>query len=304
MIRQDHFYRRLLIYLVPTGVLLFLIFSRLYIVPLQWIERGISSVIYTIQEGTHMVTTGIGGGFSRYFFLAGLHDENALLKKEIETLHGEVYRLQEEEARARRLRGMLRFKKAASLQLTAAEVIGRETGPWSDTLMINKGAADGVKVNQGVITPRGVVGKVIKLFSHNAQVLLMTDTKSAIAAIVQRTREEGIVHGLGNSGAHIKYLPPVAKVAEGDVLITSGMEGSFSKGLRIGRIKAVEVLDDDFFLRVIVTPELSFSNLEEVFVLTLPSDSPPDKGVLEGVAPNEVRQPKTMGAPLQGNPVQ
>ena len=269
MIRKNNLYRRLLIYLLPIGLLLFLVFSRLYKVPLQWFEMVTTGVIYSVQEGTHSVTTGIGNTFSHYFFLVGLHDENALLKKEVDKLHGEVHRLQEEESRAQRLRKVLQFKQAAPWNLIAAEVIGRGADAWSNTLMINKGIQEGVRVGQGVITPRGVVGKVVKTFSHHAQVLLMTDAKSAIAAIVQRTREEGIVHGLGNGGAQMKYLPPVAKVAEGDVLITSGMEGSFTKGLRMGRIKKIQVLDDDFFLKVTVTPEISFSKLEEVLVVTL-----------------------------------
>jgi len=305
MIRQDSLYKRLLIYLLPAGLFIFFFFSGLYKFPLQWMERLTVSVVYTLQNGTRAVTGGIGGFFSHYFFLVGLHDENTRLKKEVEALHGEVYRLQEEGARAKRLREVLRFKKASPLKLIAAEVIGRATHAGSNTLMISKGTQEGIVVNQGVITPRGVVGKVVKVFPHNAQVLLMTDTKSAIAAIVQRTREEGIVHGLGGgNGAHVKYLPLAAKVAVGDVLITSGLEGSFTKGIRIGRIKEIQILDDDFFLKVIVTPEISFSDMEEVLVLD-PSNrllqASPDEVKSEGVVSNASPPPpkKPGGTPIQ-----
>ncbi|MBI3358729.1 MAG: rod shape-determining protein MreC [Nitrospirae bacterium] len=179
---------------------------------------------------------------------------------------GVIYSVQE--GLAVRLQGLLNFKDASPLKLIAANVIGREMGPWFQTFMINKGSSEGVLVDMGVIVPDGVVGKVIKSLPHNAQVLLMTDTNSAIAAMVQRTREGGIVQGMGENGARLKYLPRVSEVLEGDIMITSGLEGSFAKGVPIGQIKKIERPEDGFFLNITLTPAIAFSKLEEVLVLS------------------------------------
>ncbi len=276
MIRHVNLYKRFLVILLPAAFLIFLVLTNLYKVPLKWLEEWAGGVVYSAQEGMHTVAKGIGGIFTRYFFLVGLHDENALLKKEIDRLHGEINRLRETDARIKRLNRLLAFKQTSPLNFIPAEVIGGRAGSWADTLMINRGRLDGVEVNSGVITPRGVVGRVITTFPRHAQVLLITDTKSAIAAMVQRTREEGMLHGMGQGKAQMKYLPPVAKINKGDVLITSGLEGSFSKGLQIGRIKKIEIPEDDFFMKVTVTPEVPFSKLEEVLVLILPKEPLPE----------------------------
>ncbi|MBI3597843.1 MAG: rod shape-determining protein MreC [Nitrospirae bacterium] len=268
MIRQETLYKRLVISLLSAVVVIFFVAVGIYKKPVQWAESLVGGVIYSVQEGTYTVVFGIQGVFTHYFFLVGLSDENPRLKKEIERLSGEVNRLKEKEALAVRLQGLLNFKDASPLKLIAANVIGREMGPWFQTFMINKGSSEGVLVDMGVIVPDGVVGKVIKSLPHNAQVLLMTDTNSAIAAMVQRTREGGIVQGMGENGARLKYLPRVSEVLEGDIMITSGLEGSFAKGVPIGQIKKIERPEDGFFLNITLTPAIAFSKLEEVLVLS------------------------------------
>jgi rod shape-determining protein MreC len=267
-IRQSHFYKRLLVILVPLGFLVFFALTGLYKGPLQWIGSFSSGLVYGVQKGVYATVSGISGFFYRYINVAGLERENIYLKREVDRLYGEVNRLQEQESQIKRLTKLLEFREASPETFIAANVIGRETGPWMETLMIDKGTLDGVEPYMGVVTPRGVVGKVIKTFRHGAQVLLLTDVNSAIAAIVQRTRDEGIVHGAGMGKARLKYLSPVAEIAAGDLLVTSGLEGSFSKGVLIGRVNKVQRQGNDFFLDITVTPEMLLSKLEEVLVLT------------------------------------
>ncbi len=274
MIRQVHLYKRILVFFLTTFLLIALALTGLYKKPTQWIGSLVGELIYTIQEGTLTTVSAFRGFFPRSLFSGGLDKENALLKKEIEQLHGEINRLKEEEARALRLSRLLAFTQASPLKFIAANVIGRETGPWLNTLMIDKGTSSGISVYMGVVTPRGVVGRVIKTFSRGAQVLLMTDANSAIAGMVQRTRDEGMVHGIGRDSARLKYLPRVSEVAEGDLLITSGLEGSFPKGLLIGRVQKIQRQGTGFFLDVTVTPEIAFSKLEEVLVLASLRETP------------------------------
>ncbi len=272
-IKNAYFHKRFLVFIIPAALLALILLAGLYKKPLQWIGSVTGATVYFVQEGTYNLIGAVRGTFQGYFFLVGLHQENTRLKKEIEQLQGKIHQLNEQEALAGRLGRILEFKQSSPLHFIAASVIGRETGPWFHTLMINKGSAEGIKVDMGVMTQRGVVGKVIKTFSHHAQVLLMTDPNSAMAAIVQRTRDEGIVQGMGKNQVRLKYLPRFAEVTEGDMLITSGLEGSFAKGIPIGRIQKIDKQGDDFFLNVTVTPEIAFLTLEEVLVL-IPTEGP------------------------------
>ncbi len=271
--RQVNIYKRLLVILFPLGMLIVIALTGLYKRPIQWVGSAVSGLVYTVQSGTHITVSGIGGFLNRYLNITAIDNENIRLKKQVDQLYGEIARLKEQEASAKRFAQLFEFKETSPETFIVANVIGRETGPWMETIMIDKGAEDGIAPYMGVITPRGVVGKVIKVSAHGSQVLLLTDAKSAIAAIDQRTREEGIVHGISLGKARLKYLSPVAEVAEGDLLVTSGLEGSFSKGLLIGKVEKVQRLGDDFFLDITIRPEISSHNLEEVLVLTTPQNS-------------------------------
>jgi rod shape-determining protein MreC len=273
MIRQNALYKRLIVSFLLAGLVIFFVVIGIYKQPLQWAGSLIGGIVYSVQEGTYSVLSGVSGVFTRYFFLVGLSDENPRLKKEIDRLSGEIVRLKEKEVLSNRLQHLLNFKSASPLQLIAASVIGRETGPWFQTMMIDKGVSEGVRVDMGVMVSTGAVGKIVKSFSHHAQVLLITDTNSAIAAIVQRTRDEGIVQGMGEGGLRLKYISRASDVLAGDVLIASGLEGSFTKGIPIGKIKRVDRPPGSLFLDITVAPELIFSKVEEVLVLSL--QSPP-----------------------------
>jgi rod shape-determining protein MreC len=123
-----------------------------------------------------------------------------------------------------------------------------------------------------VITDRGLVGMISTVSPHSSQVLLITDPRMAVSAMIQRTREPatvGIVESFANDPAYLKisYLPPEAKIQPGDVVISSGLGGIFPKGILIGTIK--EVVDDkpDMVLSALIEPRVNFNRLEEVLII-------------------------------------
>lgn len=268
MLRRRNIYKRFLILSFILGLAVVLISPELQKKPLRWLEVPIGGAIYYIQQGTYGVLNGIGGVWYGYVNLIHVRQENEQLHAEVERLRGENNLLKEEGALAERLQSVLDFKESAPFGLVAASVIGRDPTHWYRTIILNKGEAEGVKVDMGVITPAGVVGKVIKTGPHHAQVLLMTDRSSAVAAIVQRTRDEGIVQGMEEGAIRLKYLPHFSEVVVGDTLVTSGLEGSFAKGLKIGEIEKVEKKEHELFLQVRVTPQINLSKLEEVLIIT------------------------------------
>ncbi|NKE70442.1 rod shape-determining protein MreC [Candidatus Manganitrophus noduliformans] len=268
MLRRRNIYKRFLILSFILGLTIVFISPELQKRPLRWVEVPIGGAVYYVQQGTHAVLEGISGVWYGYINLIHVQRENQQLREEIGRLRGENNLLEEEGALAERLQAILDYKQSAPFNLIVASVIGREPSHWYQTVIVNKGEAEGVKVDMGVITPEGVVGKVIKTGPRHAQVLLMTDRNSAVAAIVQRTRDEGIVQGIEEGAVRLKYLPHFSEVVVGDVLVTSGLEGSFAKGLKIGEIEKVEKREHELFLQVKVTPQINFSNLEEVLIIT------------------------------------
>ena len=268
MVRRVNFYKRFLYLFLILSLIVILISPELQKKPIQWIQLPIGGVIYYVQEGTYLVMSRISGVWHGYINLIHVQQENETLRRTIEELKGENNLLKEQGALADRLQGMLEYKKSSSHQLIAAEVIGREPSHWFKSVIINKGEAEGIRVDMGVMTPQGVVGKVIKTDPRYSQVLLMTDRNSAVAAMIQRTRDEGIVQGVEKGTVRLKYLPHFSEVAVGDVVVTSGLEGSFAKGLKIGQVDKVEKKEHELFLEVQLAPEIDFYKLEEVFVIT------------------------------------
>lgn len=273
MLRRRNIYKRFLILSFILGLTIVFISPELQKRPLRWLEVPIGGAVYYIQQGTHAVLSGISGVWYGYVNLIDVRQENQQLRAEIGRLRGENNLLKEEGALAERLQAILDYRENVPFNLVVAAVIGREPTHWYQTIIVNKGEADGVKVDMGVITPEGIVGKVIKTGPRHAQVLLMTDRNSAIAGIVQRTRDEGIVQGVEEGAIRLKYLPHFSEVVAGDVLVTSGLEGSFAKGLKIGKIEKVEKREHELFLQVKVTPQIDFSKLEEVLIITSTEES-------------------------------
>ncbi|MBI3802356.1 MAG: rod shape-determining protein MreC [Nitrospirae bacterium] len=268
MIRRRSIYKRFLVLSFVLGLTIIFISPELQKKPLRWLEIPIGGLVYYVQNGTSSVLNGVGGIWKGYVGLIHVREENERLRIEMDRLRGENNQLKEDGALAQRLQSILNYKQSVPVGMVTAGVIGREPTHWYRSVIINKGDADGIKVDMGVITPQGVVGKIIKTGPHHAQVLLMTDRSSAVAAVVQRTRDEGIVQGMEEGTLRLKYLPHFSEVTVGDAVVTSGLEGSFIKGLKIGEIEKVEKKEHELFLQVKLAPQIDFGKLEEVLIIT------------------------------------
>jgi rod shape-determining protein MreC len=158
---------------------------------------------------------------------------------------------------------------------------------------IDKGEKQGLRKGMAVISPEGVVGQILKTSPDYATVLLITDYNSGIDAIVQRTRAKGIVEGKEGNRCQLKYLLRTEDVEPGDVVITSGLDGKFPKGLMVGEIQEIDKRHFGVFQYAELVPKVDLARLEEVFVITefsIPTPLPQeDKGT-------KVRKP-TGGSP-------
>jgi rod shape-determining protein MreC len=196
--------------------------------------------------------------------------ENERLRTELATLREENNRLREAEITAQRLRAQLGFKAQPPFNKIPADVIAFRPNPPFQTLLINVGSRDGIGRNHIVVAPEGLVGHVYDVAPTNAVVLLLTDSNSAVGAMVQRadSRAMGVCKGDGSAFLSFAFLGREADVRVGDRVISSGMGGAkgiFPKGLLIGTVTAVA--NNGSEKRVQVKPSVTFDHLEEVYVL-------------------------------------
>ncbi|UVT21525.1 MAG: rod shape-determining protein MreC [Nitrospira sp.] len=218
--------------------------------------------------------------WGRFVALQGVEEENRQLRRELDLLKEQNGQLQEASAATERLVNLLEFKKQALPTLVAAQVIGRDTGNWYKTIIINKGSSDGLQSDQGVITPAGVVGRIVKTTPSTAVVLLVTDPNNAIAGLIQRTRDEGIVEGTTQGLASLKYIPLLSSARSGDRVVTSGLVGGFPRGLPIGTITKIDKEEEALFQSAELSPEVDPNRVEEVLVIQ--SSAVPTEGAQIG----------------------
>jgi rod shape-determining protein MreC len=235
------------------------------------------------QKGATSVSRSIGGVLQRVVSLTQVQQENEKLKHRIAELQNENHQMKEMALANERLRNLLQFRQQMVTSMMGAEVIGQDPSPWFKSVTIDKGEKQGLRKGMAVISPEGVVGQILKTSPDYATVLLITDYNSAIDAIVQRTRAKGIVEGKEENRCQLKYLLRTEDVEPGDVVITSGMDGKFPKGLMVGEIKKVDKRHFGVFQYAELVPKVDLARLEEVFVITefsIPTPLPQeDKGI-------------------------
>ncbi len=218
---------------------------------------------------------GVANVWHNYVYLRGLRSENADLKNQLEELRILRIRQQEDALQARRIQALLGFKEQFIHKTVAAQVIGTSGSELSRVIYIDKGTEDGVKADMAVITPDGIVGKVLRAQSSTAQVLEITDQTSGVGALLVKNRLQGIVKGTPGGDVVLNNIMSDEKVEVGDQITTSGGDRIFPKGLPIGTVSAVYP-GKDVFLNVRLKPAANLRKLEEVLVVTQVATQAPD----------------------------
>lgn len=201
-----------------------------------------------------------------YFALSDTARQNEELRRENGQLKLEVMQLQGKSAEADRLAALLNFKQQqAKVPMVVARVIGSSADNNSQVIYVDQGQREGLRRNMGVITPEGVVGKVIETFRDTSQVLLITDRDSGVGAMIANSRTQSPVRGMGEPLLNMIYVPGDDEVSLGQRVVTSGMDRIFPKDLPVGVIASVK--PGAPFKQVRVRPSANIEKLEEVIVL-------------------------------------
>lgn len=201
-----------------------------------------------------------------YIFLVRTHRENERLVRELNRLKLENSITSELLLENERLRDFLAFTKLHSPSSVTAQIIAKDSSPSSQTVTINKGENDGIEKDMAVVIAAGIVGRVQAVLPGTAKIILLTDPASTLAVRVQRNREEGLLEGKLNRCA-LKYVSYYADIQEGDLLVTSGLDGIFPKGLPVATVIKVSKHEANAFQTVIAKPAVSLSRMEEALVL-------------------------------------
>jgi rod shape-determining protein MreC len=195
--------------------------------------------------------------------------QNQELNAQLVAARSQLQQLSEQAAESQRLRALLDFKTHLPLPSVAAEVIASSPGDSSNAIFIDKGSNSGLTPDLAVVTPEGVVGKIIAVFAHTSQVLLITDSSSGVGCLLEKSRTQGVLKGSGQASAELHYVMNGEPVAAGEAVLTSGLDQVYPKGLPVGTV--INTGEGNIYKTIIVKPAAALNRLESVLVILNPS---------------------------------
>ena len=257
------------------AIALLVVDSRLEV--LGRLREGIATVLYPVQRTLLVPRDLLDLGTEYLADVNRLRAENAELRR-LETANANAL-LQPEQlvAENQQLRQLLAMRERTAIRSTVAEVLYDARDAFSRKLVLDKGQQNGVIAGQPVIDASGIVGQVTRAYPLSSEVTLVTDRRSTIPVEIRRTGERSVAFGGSPDGTiELRYLRTNADVREGDVLVTSGLDGLFPPGLPVGTVRAVET-GSSAFVRVLVEPA---AHAERTKLLLILLAEPPSQAAL------------------------
>lgn len=237
--------------------------------------------------------------WERYFALVDVREENLRLKARVDELESRLLANGEDLAELRRLRQLVQLPVDVSWRPLGARVLAGRLGPNAvlDSITISRGYAAGGRPGTPLVTHLGLVGRVLKASPHASTAMLITDPGSRVAVFGQESRAPGILMGRGmGRELEVNFVQRDASVKNGEVLVTSGLDGKYPKGLPVARVVSVAPSDYTQFMAVAAMPLVDLQHLEEVLLLE-PSGIAPPPEEPEGPPPVFVGPPEPDGLP-------
>lgn len=240
-----------------------------------------------VQSPVTYVSSAVSTYFSSISTMRVAQSENDVLKERVQELEVEKQRNSSLTDENERLKSLLEFKKNVSYSFLPAQIIGRDTSAWFDSSIINRGSLDGVKMNMPIVANGGLVGRVIAVSPLTAQIALITKDKSRLGAVVGElgtSNALGVVSGSGKRDVlEMGYVPGSIEVKVGESVYTTGQDGIFPVGLKLGEV--VEVFADSATQpqRILIQPSAKLYSMQEVAVLLY---EPPPRPEFEQTLPN------------------
>ena len=286
-------------------VLLLVIFAQLVLIAVQvrndrdvrmvrvWSVTAImpfARVLETVRGGT-------SGFFSNYILMHDAREDNRRLQSDLDRLKMENQFLKTEISTADRAKALVAFQQHTESKTIAARVIASGAGANSKVVYLDRGSGAGVEKGMAVVTPDGIVGKVIAAYPTASEVMLVTDPEFAAGVVSQKNRVVGTLKGQGQSTCRVDYVPSEEKIEVGEMFFTSGDDRIFPKGFPVGVVRVVRPSSP--YQEVLVEPSGLERGLEAVLIVlegvhqAIPEIAPANAPVYLGTAP-----PASPGEPL------
>jgi rod shape-determining protein MreC len=268
------------------------------------LRRWTVALVTPVERLVHGSGLHTRGVWDNYIDLRHTRQQNQQLKQEVTQLREEEAAFAEDAAQGRRLQAMLGFQQQYIAKTVAAQVIGTSGSDRSHVLYIDKGLADGLRPNQPVITPYGIVGKLRDVFPHTSQLLLINDSSSGAGVLLATTRIRGILRGTSTGEIQINNLTPDQRIKPGEQVVTSGGDEVFPRGFPVGTIQSiVPDLQHQPYTAITIKPAADLSRLEEVLVITgtsptLPAQAQADAAQAEATAEENKRAAEVLAEKL------
>ncbi len=251
-----------------------------------------SGLLSPVEDITSAPLTFITGVFNRIslFFTGSIDDladietlrrRNADLEEALAQFQSELVELREIASDYRRLAELLDYTSTTQNQdfVTANVIAGADPNSLLRTIVIDRGARDGIAISMPVVTRQGLVGRVIDVTANASRVLLLTDPSSAVSGRLQTTRAEGSVIGELSGDLRMTFIPLDATVQQGDLVITSGLGGNLPPDIVIGQVTSVKQFEFELYQEAVVRSLNNFDTLEIVLIIT--SFQPVDLSIFE-----------------------
>jgi len=222
-----------------------------------------------IQTGLAKASRATFGLWTTYLDWKNVRAENRRLREEVQELRVQSLRVIETDDENRRLRRLLALQEQLPMTTLSGEIIAREWGGWIRSLTVNRGRGDHVPRLTAVISPNGLIGRVVDVRPGASIVQVLTDPTSTVGAHVLRTRTPGIVEGDPRGTLRFKFMArDGASIQSGDVLVTAGQGGLFPRGIPIGTVRSIDNRGAALFHYAELTPAVDFARVDEVLLVT------------------------------------
>lgn len=235
------------------------------------LETVLFSGLSQVQLASARVVQGVAGAWSEYVALRQYRHEAARLQGELDRMGVELQQARAQARRTEQLEVLLQLSRSELPQVQAARVIAADPTAVFRTVTIDKGYQDGIRRDMAVLSPLGVVGRVIdEPGRHSAKVQLIIDRNAGVGAQLERTGTGGVVVGAdGDPALRMEYVSNLAEVEPGDLVATSGLDGIYPRGYVIGRVERAE-RGSGLYREIRIRPRVDFSALDTVLVVTSP----------------------------------
>lgn len=246
-----------------------------------------------VQSPVTTISSAVSGYFGSISNLRSAQSENDLLKKRVQEQEVEIKGNEDLTAENARLRSLLDLKAKSKIEILTAQIIGRDPSIWFDSSIVNRGSLEGVKLNMPVVANGGLVGRVTAVSPLTAQIDLITRDKSGLGAIVGEigaSNALGVVSGTSKKDlVEMRYVSGSVDVQVGQIVYTSGQDGIYPAGLKVGEIVEVRTGSATVPHQIFIRPSSGISSMQEVAILLY---EPPVRTEFEQKLPNALTETK------------